>query len=81
MDGIITAFGLVETILKVLSSPIGSTIVENMLRIWNQVEMSIRGEVITTSGFAEAILEVLGTPIGLAVVKNRCDLEFGRNVD
>jgi len=43
--------------------------------------MSIRGEVITTSGFAEAILEVLGTAIGLAVVKNRCDLEFGRNVD
>ena len=69
IDGIITTSGLVETTSKVINSSIGVTIVENMLRIWNRLEMSIRGEVITTSGFAEAILEVLGTPIGFAVVK------------
>ncbi len=37
--------------------------VEKVTIIWNEVEMSFRGEVITTSGFSEIILEVLKGPI------------------
>ncbi len=40
-----------EVNLDVLNTPIGLDIVENMNRIWNEVEISINGEVITTSGF------------------------------
>ena len=51
----ITTSGFVETILEVLNAPIGVAIVENMLKTWNQAEISIMNEVITTSGFAETI--------------------------
>ena len=40
-----------------------------MNMIWNQVKMSINGEIITTSGFAEVILEVLKGPIGMNMVE------------
>ncbi len=43
--------------------------VEKVLRIWNHVEMSFRGEVITTSGFSEVILEVLKGPVGASMVE------------
>ncbi len=60
-----------EVILEVLNSPNGVDMVEKMIRIWNQAEMLINGEVITTSGFlAEVILEVPTGLIGLAIVKN-----------
>ncbi len=42
---------------------------ENLFRNWNEVEMSIMGEIITTSGLSEAILEDLNTPIGLSIVE------------
>jgi len=43
--------------------------VQKMIRIWNQAEMSINGEVITISGFAYAILEVLKSHIGVSMIE------------
>ncbi len=67
---VITTSGFPEVALEVLNSPIGVGIVENMIRIWNQVEMSINDEVITTSGFSEVVLEVLNSPVGVGIVEN-----------
>ena len=55
--------------MEVLNTPIGVVKVKQMHRIWNQIEMIIRGEVITTSGFSENILGLQNTPIGMAKVK------------
>ncbi len=41
----------VEVILEVLTGLIGLVILENMFGSWNDVKMSIIGEIITTSGF------------------------------
>ncbi len=43
--------------------------VEKVTRIWNEVEMSFRGEFVTTSGFSEVILEVLKSSIGVSMVE------------
>ena len=43
--------------------------VEKVTRIWNDVEMSFRGEFVTISGFSEVILEVLKGPIGANMVE------------
>ena len=51
MGEIITTSGFSEVILEVLKSPIGGDMVEKMIRVWNEAEMSINDEVITTSGF------------------------------
>ncbi len=51
MGEVITTSGFSEVILEVLECPIAVSMDENMIRIWNQVEMLINGDVITTSGF------------------------------
>ncbi len=58
-----------KVILEVLKGPIGVGMVEKVIRIWNQSEMSFMGEVITTSGFSEVILEVRKSPIGASMVE------------
>ncbi len=50
-----TTSGFSEVILEVITTPIGVSMVEKIIRIWNQVEMLIMDEVITTSGFAGLI--------------------------
>ena len=65
----ITTSGFVETILEVLNAPIGVTIIEKMIRILNQAEMSITVKVIITSGFAKTILVILNTPISVVIVE------------
>ena len=68
--------------MEVLNTPIGVVKVKQMHRIWNQIEMIIRGEVITTSGFSENILGLQNTPIGMAKVKRDVyELKSGRNVN
>ena len=65
----ITTSGFVETILEVLNAPIGVAILEKMIRILNQAEMSITVKVIITSGFAKTILVILNTPISVVIVE------------
>ncbi len=42
---------------------------QNLFKIWNEVELLIIGEIITTSGFSEIILEVLKRSIGVDMVE------------
>ncbi len=58
-----------EVMLEGVNAPIGLDIVENMPRIWNQVEMSFSDKVITTSGSSEIILEVLKRPVGVGMAE------------
>jgi len=44
----------VKVISEALRGPIGLAIVKNIFKIWNEVEMSVMGEVITPSGFCES---------------------------
>ena len=64
-----TTSGFVETILGVLNAPVGVAILQKMIRILNQAEMSITDEVIITSGFAKTILVILNTPISVVIVE------------
>ncbi len=50
----ITTSGFAEVILEALTCLIGLVLLENMIGSWNEVEMSIIGQIITTSGFYES---------------------------